>query len=69
MDASSVSPVAIIGAAGAIGHAVADELHRHHVPHRVIGRRPWLEAAFGTTAAIVMADISNVAAAQGERTR
>ena len=69
MDACSVSPVAIIGAAGAIGHAVADELHRHHVPHRVIGRHPWLEAPFGATADIVMADSSDVAAAQGERTR
>ena len=65
MDASSVSPVAIIGAAGAIGHAVAGELHHRHVPHRVIGRhRPRLEAAFGTTAEIVTADISDLGAAQ-----
>jgi nucleoside-diphosphate-sugar epimerase len=65
MGSSSVPAVVIIGAAGAIGHAVAGELHRRHVPHRVVGRhRPRLEAAFGTTAEIVTADISDLAAAQ-----
>ncbi len=60
-----IPPIAIIGAAGAIGRAVASELCRRHVPHRVIGRdRERLAAAFGTTAEIVAADISDLAAAQ-----
>ncbi len=65
MSSSSFPPVAIVGAAGAIGHAVAAELDRRRVPHRVIGRhRARLEQAFGPTAEIVTADISDLAAAQ-----
>jgi nucleoside-diphosphate-sugar epimerase len=57
--------IAIIGAAGAIGRVAAAEFRRRHVPHRVVGRsRRRLEAAFGDTAEVVAADISDVAAAQ-----
>lgn len=65
MTTTTDHPIAIVGAAGAIGHAVADEFLRRQTPHRVIGRhRARLEAAFGTTAQIVTADISDIAAAQ-----
>jgi nucleoside-diphosphate-sugar epimerase len=65
MGSLSGPPIAIIGAAGAIGHAAADELDRRQLPHRVVGRnRQRLDAAFGTTAEIVTADISDLAAAQ-----
>ena len=60
-----VPSIAIIGAAGAIGHAAAAEFRRRHLPHRVVGRsRRRLEASFGETAEIVAADISDVTAAQ-----
>jgi nucleoside-diphosphate-sugar epimerase len=65
MGTAQLQPIAIIGAAGAIGYAVAAEFRRRHLPHRVIGRSgSRLEAAFGGTAEVVPADISDLAAAQ-----
>lgn len=52
--------VAIIGAAGAIGIAVAAELDRRQIPYRVVGRdRGKLERLFAGKAEIVAVDISN----------
>ncbi len=58
--------IAIVGAAGAIGHAVGAELNRRGTPYRVIGRdRSKLEAAFAGKAEITPADIAD--ATQAER--
>jgi len=58
--------VAIFGAAGAIGNAVAAELERHGVKFRAVGRsRQKLEQAFGkfTNAEIFPADLNDARAA------
>jgi len=52
--------VAIVGAAGAIGRSVGAEFVRRRIRHRVIGRdRDRLEKAFGGTAEVVAADMSD----------
>lgn len=57
--------VAIVGAAGAIGHAVASELNRRGTQYRVIGReRAKLEAAFGGRAEVEPVDIGDAAQAR-----
>lgn len=51
---------AIVGAAGAVGRAVASEFSRRGMAYRVIGRdERKLENAFGHTADVVPADISD----------
>jgi nucleoside-diphosphate-sugar epimerase len=58
--------IAIFGAAGAIGRAVAPELERRGIPFRVVGRsRAKLEQAFGgfAQAEIFNADISDLRSA------
>src|SRR5664280_1081559 len=58
--------IAIFGAAGAIGHAVAAELERRGIPFRVVGRaREKLEQAFGKMAhaEIFPADLSEARSA------
>ena len=58
---STISQVAILGAAGAIGHSAALELSRRKIPYRVIGRdAAKLEAAFGGRAEISPADINDI---------
>jgi nucleoside-diphosphate-sugar epimerase len=53
--------VAILGAAGAIGHSAAAELARRGIPYRVIGRdRTRLAAAFSQPAEVFPADIADV---------
>lgn len=55
--------IAILGAAGAVGKAVAETLHSRGLPFRVVGRnRARLEAAFGKYpgAEVVDADLSTV---------
>jgi nucleoside-diphosphate-sugar epimerase len=53
--------IAILGAAGAIGHSTAAELAKRGIPYRVIGRdRARLEAAFPPPAEIFPADIADV---------
>src|ERR1022692_1602333 len=48
---SIIQKVAIFGAGGAIGRAVAPELERRGIPFRVVGRgKAKLEAAFGRMA-------------------
>src|ERR1700681_2305701 len=52
--------VAIVGAAGAIGTAVAAEFDRRGMPYQVVGRdRAKLERLFSGKAEIAAADISN----------
>ncbi|HLK68973.1 MAG TPA: NAD(P)H-binding protein [Bryobacteraceae bacterium] len=61
-----INKVAIFGAAGAIGPAVAAELQRRSVPFRVVGRtRAKLEKVFGgfSQAEIFDADISDLRSA------
>jgi nucleoside-diphosphate-sugar epimerase len=59
----AVRHVAILGAAGAIGHSVAEELQIRKVPFRVIGREiAKLESAFSGQAEIRPADINDVTA-------
>jgi len=65
---TSLQKVALFGAAGAIGSALAPELARRGIPFRAVGRRrEILAAAFGALAGaeIVEADLSD--AAQAER--
>jgi nucleoside-diphosphate-sugar epimerase len=59
---AGIRKLAIVGAAGAIGRAVAPELVRRGIPFRVVGRtRQTLEDAFGGLAGaeIVAADLSD----------
>jgi nucleoside-diphosphate-sugar epimerase len=63
---SMTGDVAIVGAAGAVGRAVGEELGRRGIPYRVVGRdRAKLESAFGGKAAVEAADIGE--APQAER--
>ena len=60
--AVGIQKLAIFGAAGAIGHALAPELVRRGIPFRAVGRRrQTLEDAFGGLAGaeIVDADLSD----------
>ncbi len=60
--AASIKKLAIFGAAGAIGHALAPELARRGIPFRAVGRRrQTLLDAFGSLdgAEIVDADLSD----------
>jgi nucleoside-diphosphate-sugar epimerase len=58
---STVRHVAILGAAGAIGHSAAGELTRRKIPYRVIGRdAAKLEAAFSGRAETRPADINDI---------
>ena len=62
----SIQKVAIFGAAGAIGHAIAPELQRRGVPFRVVGRsKEKLERAFGgfSNAEVFAADIAEMRSA------
>jgi nucleoside-diphosphate-sugar epimerase len=63
---SLVRKVALFGAAGAIGQAVAPELERRGIPYRVVGRsRQKLEESFGRLphAEVSPADLSDPASA------
>jgi nucleoside-diphosphate-sugar epimerase len=61
MADATVGRVAILGAAGAIGHSAAAEFQRRGVPFRAIGRSAVrLEAAFGLESEIRSADINDV---------
>jgi nucleoside-diphosphate-sugar epimerase len=63
---SIIQKVAIFGAGGAIGHAVAPELERRGIPFRVVGRsKSKLEAAFGkmTHAEVFDADLTDLRSA------
>src|SRR5258708_5783000 len=60
----SIQRAAILGAAGAVGHAAAAELRRRAIPFSVIGRdAARLESAFAGHAEIRPADINDPAAA------
>lgn len=60
--------MAIFGAAGAIGHALAPELARRGIPFRAVGRRRQiLEAAFGGVAGAEIVDADLADPAQAER--
>jgi nucleoside-diphosphate-sugar epimerase len=60
-----VNMIAIVGAAGAIGHSVGAELNLRSTPYRVVGRdRAKLEAAFAGKAEIAPADIADAAQAE-----
>lgn len=64
---TSIGKLAIFGAAGAIGNAVAPELVRRGIPFRAVGRtRQTLEDAFGGLAGaeIVSADLSDPSQAE-----
>ena len=61
-----VQKVALFGAAGAVGHAVAPELVRRGIPFRVVGRnRGRLESEFGSMPQVEIfnADLSDLRAA------
>lgn len=63
---ADIQKVALFGAAGAVGHAVAQELVRRGIPFRVVGRnRARLEREFGTLpqVEILDADLSELRAA------
>ena len=63
---SDIQKVALFGAAGAVGHAVAPELARRGIPFRAVGRnRARLESEFGDfpQAEIFDADLSDLRAA------
>jgi nucleoside-diphosphate-sugar epimerase len=63
---SIIQKVAIFGAGGAIGRAVAPELERRGIPFRVVGRgKAKLEAAFGkmTHAEVFDADLTDLRSA------
>jgi nucleoside-diphosphate-sugar epimerase len=65
---TSLQKVAIFGAAGAIGHALAPELARRGIPFRAVGRRRQiLEAAFGGVAGAEIVDADLADPAQAER--
>jgi nucleoside-diphosphate-sugar epimerase len=65
MAAEASKVLAIVGAAGAIGHSVASELNRRGVRFRAVGRdRKKLETAFHGKAEIVDADIGDQNQAQ-----
>jgi len=64
---ASIRKTAILGAGGAIGHAVAPELERRGIPFRVVGRtRQTLVDAYGASvgAEIVDADLADPAQAE-----
>lgn len=62
----SAQPAAIVGAAGAIGHAVVAAWTRRGLPCRAIGRdRARLESAFGGQVEIAPADILDPASIEG----
>jgi uncharacterized protein YbjT (DUF2867 family) len=63
---ADIQKIAIFGAAGAVGHAVAPELARRGIPFRVVGRnRARLEREFGglPQAEILDADLNDLRSA------
>jgi nucleoside-diphosphate-sugar epimerase len=63
---SDIQKVALFGAAGAVGHAVAPELAKRGIPFRAVGRnRARLEQAFGALpqAEVFDADLSDLRSA------